>query len=111
LFENWQNDQRRAIFAPYKARRRRHTLCISRRSNDVWHKKGRRLGVLTIFKQALVTQIQSVPNYDPEQSLCFVGSPSDPALQTVSTFTHHTGKGLVGTDSQAMIVGNGLYFE
>ena len=52
-FENWQYAQRQGIFSPGKAIWRRNTLCISRQSNAARRKKARRLGVLTIFKQAL----------------------------------------------------------
>ena len=41
------------FFPPGKAIWRRNTLCISSQINAVWRGKNRRLGMLTIFKQAL----------------------------------------------------------
>lgn len=82
-------------------------LCILAnvyRANAVYLEQDRSLREATLYLNRMVTQIQSIPDYDPSLPVCFVGYPSDPALKVVSDFVQRDGKGMAGPDSQQQFV-------
>ncbi len=89
-------------------------LCILAnvyRANAVYLEQDRSHKEAALYLNRMVTQIQSIPDYDPSLPVCFVGNPSDPALKVVSDFVQKDGKRLTGTDSQQQFVSFALVSE